>query len=177
MKENWKSIKGYAGLYEVSDLGNVRSLKCGKVRVLKPSISHNGYYLVNLYKDGESKSFYVHSLVVTAFKGPIPAGMQVNHINEDKTDNRLENLEIVTAKQNCNHGTRNERMAKAKSKELKLTHAKSCAKYTFTNIREASAFFSYKNKDTVGTLISNARKRGENFINIRHKKYYFSQSL
>lgn len=188
MKENWLKIKGYDG-YEVSDLGRVRSLnynRTGETRLLKPGLGKNGYLIVVLCKNRKQKVFYVHKLVVEAFIGPIPKGKVVNHLNEIKTDNRLENLEITTYKKNNNHGTRNERAAKALSKsllgnangakELKLTNAKTSAKYAFSSSVEASAFFSYKHKCTVGALISDARKRGENFINIRQEKYYFSQS-
>lgn len=187
INECWKPVVGFEGIYEVSDLGNVRSLNynhTGKVKLLSPSIN-KGYYQVGLYKNGKQKHFSVHTLVITAFRGPIPAGMQVNHLNENKLDNRLSNLEVVTAKQNLNWGTRNERAGKAISKalkgntngnkELKLTHAKSCAKYTFSNSYGASEFFGYKNKTRIGSFISLARKQGENFINIRGEKHYFSQ--
>lgn len=177
IKENWKSVVGFEGLYEVSDLGRVRSLNylgnTGKAKVLSPW-SCRGYLRLGLYKDGKKKQFLVHTLVITAFRGPIPAGMQVNHRNEDKRDNRLVNLEVVTAKQNINHGTRNERAAKAKSKEVKLTHTKSCGKYTFPSSYIASEFFGFKSKRQVGTLISHARQRGENWITLRGEKYYFA---
>lgn len=183
LKEIWKPIKGYQD-YEVSDLGNVRSLKYGKVKLLKPGISR-GYYHVNLWKNGKVKNLLVHRLVVETFIGKIPKGQVVNHINEDKSDNRLSNLEIVTQKENQNHGTRNERIAKANSKaligntnsakQLKLTNAKTCGKYTFSNSYEASEFFGYLCKTQIGTYISSARKRGENFIKIFGEKHYFVQ--
>lgn len=189
MKENWLKIKGYDG-YEVSDLGRVRSLNylgnTGKVKVLKLVDTRNGYLVVNLCKNGKPKKFLVHRLVVEAFIGPIPRGMVVNHLNEIKTDNRLVNLEITTYKKNNNHGTRNERIAEANSKsqlgntnankELQLTHATTCAKYTFSNSYEASTFFGFKSKTHVGALISQARKCGEKFIKIKGEKHYFSQA-
>lgn len=115
INECWKSVPGYEN-YEVSDLGNVRSLDynhTGEVKAMKPESTKQGYLRVALSKNGKTKRFSVHTLVITTFRGPIPPGMQVNHINENKKDNRLVNLEIVTAKQNSNHGTRNERVAKA----------------------------------------------------------------
>lgn len=120
VKENYKAVPGYEGLYEVSDLGNVRSLKFSKVKILKPIPSNRGYLFVELCNNGERKRFYVHRLVVTVFIGPIAPGLQINHLNEDKSDNRLENLEVVTPKQNVNYGTRNERIGKANSKQLNL---------------------------------------------------------
>lgn len=175
MKENWLKIKSYKG-YEVSDLGRVRSLKNGKVRVLKPQDNGIGYLQVVLCKNGKRKSFYIHRLVYETFIGPIPKGMVVNHLNEDKRDNRLVNLEVTTQKQNCNYGTRNERAGKSLSKELKLTHAKSCAKYTFSSSVEASSFFGYRTRTQIGVYIFKARQRGENFIKIRREKYYFLQA-
>lgn len=174
MQERWKLIPGYEG-YQVSDLGRVRSLnynRTGKVRLLNPLFVSSGYYQVILFKDKKKKQLYIHRLVVTAFRGPIPPGMVVNHINEIKTDNRLSNLEICTVAQNNNYGTRNERL----SKELQLTNTKTFAKYTFSSSCEASAFFSYKRKNTVGTLICKARQRGQNFINLRGIRYFFSQA-
>lgn len=179
IKERWCAIKGYEGKYEVSDLGNVRSLnygRSGKIKVLSPAIK-KGYLNVILYKKGEKrKMFRVHRLVVTAFIGPIPKGMVVNHINENKLDNRLSNLEICTVTQNINHGTRNERLAKAKNKQLDLIEADwPYTELTFSSSCEAGLWFGYRTKHAVGCYISRARKRGENFINLRGTKYFFAQ--
>lgn len=150
----------------------MRSLWYGRIKVLKPAIN-KGYLQVELRKDGKRKGFLVHRLVVTSFIGPIPKGMEVNHINEDKRDNRLENLELVTHKENINFGTRNERVAK----QIDLLEADwPYTELRFKSTQEVSAFFGYKHKETVGDYISKARKRGRNFINLRKKKYFFSQA-
>jgi len=119
--EYWKPVPGYEGLYWVSDLGNVKSLNynhTGEEQILRPRKGTGGYLKVLLCKNGKKKNCYVHRLVWEAFNGPIPKGMQINHLNEDKTDNRLENLSLMTPKQNLNYGTRNVRAAKTKSKKV-----------------------------------------------------------
>lgn len=103
--EIWRNIKNYEGLYQVSNLGRVRSLKYNKVKLLKTNINSDGYYNVKLYKDGVTKSFRVHRLVWETFNGDIPEGMQVNHINEIKTDNKIENLNLLTPRENHTWGT------------------------------------------------------------------------
>ena len=65
-----------------------------------------GYLLVNLYRDGKPRNFLVHRLVAMAFLGGIPRGMQVNHKDGDKKNNRLENLEVVTQEENRAHAMR-----------------------------------------------------------------------
>lgn len=94
--EIWKDIIGYEGLYQVSDIGNVRSLNWRNTQQVKNLYlkSHNkGYKQVELCNHGNRKMFTVHRLVATAFL-PNPLNKSVvNHINEDKTDNRVCNLE------------------------------------------------------------------------------------
>ena len=120
-REVWKPIPGYEGLFAVSNLGEVKSLnyrRTGKEQILKPGKDRKGYLFVGLFKDRKQKLFKVHRLVWIAFNGPIPEGMQVNHINEDKQDNRLENLNLMTPSENNNWGTRNRRSAKSRSKKV-----------------------------------------------------------
>lgn len=116
--EIWKDIKGFEGLYQVSNLGRVKSLEridaLGhrlEEKILKPQLDGR-YYQVCLCKQSIVKKYRVHRLVWEAFNGQIPEGLQVNHINEVKTDNRLSNLNLMTAKENTNWGSRNERISK-----------------------------------------------------------------
>ena len=99
--EQWRDIDGHDGIYQVSDLGRVRSLKFGKVRVLRPGKTKDGYLRVDLYRNGKYKHSLVHRLVAQAF---IPnddnSKTQINHKNEVKTDNRVSNLEYCTAQYN-----------------------------------------------------------------------------
>lgn len=109
MKEIWQNIPDFEGEYQSSNLGRIKSTKFGKEKILKSGRNNWGYLSVSLCKNGKQKNYLVHRLVWMAFHGVIPEGMQINHINEVVWDNRLENLELVTCKENNNWGTANER--------------------------------------------------------------------
>lgn len=113
-KEIWMPVLDYEDLYVVSNYGVIKRLpkkySTPNVRVLSCGKNKGGYLIACLRKDKIPKSYYVHRLVWEAFNGPIPEGMQVNHINEDKTDNRLDNLNLLSQKENLNWGTRNKRI-------------------------------------------------------------------
>lgn len=102
--ENWKKIKGYTH-YEVSDLGRVRNTKTGVF--LKPQVQAVGYKFVNLYNNGKMRSWYVHRLVALHFIDNPNGWPQINHKDEDKLNNRVENLEWCTCYYNVNYGRRN----------------------------------------------------------------------
>lgn len=105
MSEIWKPVVGYEGLYEVSNTGKVRSLNYlgkGIVKVLRPS-NTNGYLQVWLSKNGKRKICYVHRLVAETFLDNPNSLPVVNHRNEKKSDNRVENLEWCTQKYNVHY--------------------------------------------------------------------------
>ena len=127
--ETWKNIKGYEGLYQVSNMGRVKGLerkvrhwrggeRIQKERILKPIADRCGYQVVNLHTGGKQKKFAVHRLVCEAFCENPENKPEVNHINENKTDNRASNLEWCTRIENVNHGTRNKRSGKTQSKPV-----------------------------------------------------------
>jgi hypothetical protein len=114
MEEIWKDITGYEGLYQVSNLGRIKSLKriaerknsrCIKVGgiILKPSRSNIGYLFVVPRKNGVPHTLYIHKLVANAFIPNPESKPQVNHINGVKTDNKVDNLEWCTQSENIKH--------------------------------------------------------------------------
>ena len=112
--EVWKDIEGYEGLYQVSTCGNIKSLakprkngngRCyiQKEKLLKQSFTSTGYKKVELYKDGKRKSFKVHRLVAIAFIPNPDNKPEVNHIDGNKINNNIDNLEWVTSSENTIH--------------------------------------------------------------------------
>ena len=125
----WKPIKGYEGSYEVSNRGDVRSI--GRVnaygryqaeRILKKN-PHKGYVKVALYKNGYTKWHLIHRLVAEAFLGECPEGCEVNHIDENRQNNNVENLEYITHAENVRHGNGNKRRSLANINHAKLSTA------------------------------------------------------
>ena len=109
--EEWKPIPGYEGLYEVSNWGRVKSYKYNSDgRILSPGKNTNGYYMVNLWKDGKVKMRTIHRLVATAFI-PNPSKLPIiNHRDENKQNNHVTNLEWCDHSYNNSYGTRMQRI-------------------------------------------------------------------
>lgn len=114
MREEWRDIENYKGLYQVSNMGNIKSLertvwnnsrgyRTVKERILKPRKNSCGYLQVNLCKDGKIKQYCIHKLVAQAFIQFVPeadTSYEIDHRNTEKTDNRVSNLCFVTSSQN-----------------------------------------------------------------------------
>lgn len=111
MIETWHPIAEFEGRYEVSDLGRVRAIKANSSKVLAPILDKYGYVKVCLTKDGKQYNRTVHRLVALAFIENPNDKPQINHKDEIKTNNRVDNLEWSTSKENNNHGTRNKRIS------------------------------------------------------------------
>ena len=104
-KEIYKDIKNYEGLYKISLQGNVFSLISNKK--LKPNLNKNGYYQINLYKNTNIKCFYIHRLVALHFIPNLLNKSQVNHIDGNKLNNHIDNLEQCTVSENNQHACDN----------------------------------------------------------------------
>ena len=174
MSENevWKDVVGYEGLYKVSNKGNVysverknsRSRKIGG-RTLKPTNS-SSYLKLFLYKNGMRKNKYVHRLVAEAFIPNHNKYLEINHKDEDTTNNHVENLEWCTREHNINHGTRTKKATQKLSKRVKAVNVETGEVITFSSTAEArnKGYFAvtyacrgiYKSWDT-GKLIGDGR--------------------
>ena len=131
MEEIWLPIKGFECLYEVSSFGRVRNLnykRTGQTRVLSP-YENKGYLQVDLCKNGKRKSYSVHRLVAEAFLPNWFDEPQVNHRDENKHNNHIDNLEWCTATYNNNYGTHNERVS---SKNTNGKQSKQVLQFTKT---------------------------------------------
>lgn len=124
MEEIWKEIKGYEELYQVSNLGRVKSLdrvisnRNYKGKLLKSSKTKGGYLQVSLWKENKLKRCYIHRLVAEAFL-PNPLNLPcVNHKDENKTNNHVENLEWCSYEYNNRYGTRTEKITKTMNKPV-----------------------------------------------------------
>ena len=150
MKEEvWQDIKGFEGYYQVSNMGRAKSLertvengrgyyKTVPEKILKVYDNGRGYLFVQLCKDGKVKNCFVHRLVADAFCENPSGYKEINHINEDKSDNRAENLEWCDRAYNIKYGTRNQRMAEKRGKAVISINKISGLILEFPSISEAS---------------------------------------
>ena len=131
--EEWKDIEGYEGLYKVSNLGRIYSTISGKV--LKKSLHKTGYRVVSLHKDMKTVVCYVHRLVANAFLPKEEGYYEINHKDEDKSNNAVDNLEWCDRQYNVAYGTGRKRAGESIGKPVVLENA-----LLFHSVREASRF-------------------------------------
>ena len=158
MNEEWRDIKGYEGKYQVSNLGRVKSLKDKynnyREKILKPG-NYRGYLYVNLCKEGKSKRFHVHRLVAIHFISNSNTYPQVNHKDENPSNNRVDNLEWCTTKYNINYGTHNKGFKNPKAHKVQcITTGK-----VFNCIQEASEYY-YINRNCITACCVGRQKTG-----------------
>ena len=105
--EEWRDVEGYEGLYQVSNMGRIRSLRYGRTYIVKNQHNDRGYCYISLHKNGKGKHYFVHILVAKAFIANPEGKKQVNHIDANKSNNCVENLEWVTQEENLQHAYKN----------------------------------------------------------------------
>lgn len=141
--EEWKDIKGYEEIYQISTKGRIKSKGNSfsrKEKEIKQTKTKSGYYTVGLHKGGKVKRYRVHRLVAETFIDNPFNLPEVNHIDENKANNEMTNLEWCTHKENCNHGTRNNRMAETNINNPKRSKPILCIEknVVYPSIHEAS---------------------------------------
>lgn len=168
MIEIWKDIPGYEGLYQISNYGNVRSMnynkKVGNIKELKPNTTRDGYLEVHISKDSKRRYFLIHRLVAQAFIDNPDNKPQVNHIDGDKSNNNVSNLEWVTNGENQRHaydnGLKSARGAyEANRKPVRcVTTGKE-----FNSIKEAALYYNIKSDSKICNCCKKQQKYAGKF--------------
>lgn len=151
MEEIWKDIIGYEGLYQVSDLGRVKSLKFGKEKILKPQLCNCKYLVVGMYTKNRFSTKTIHRMVAMAFIDNPEQKPQVDHINGDRTDNRANNLRWVTRLENVRNPITINRIRNAVTATNKKKIGKPFSDEHRRNLSE-SLKKSPKNRGRIGAL-------------------------
>lgn len=163
MKEIWKDVKGYEGLYQVSSLGKIKKMRfinnvCNieKEKIRKLNI-RNGYYIVQLSKNRNRKSYQVHRLVAEAFIPNVENKPFINHKDYNRLNNNVDNLEWCTQKENVNWSICNMK------KRKKTTHSNTGEKYISYRKENKTYRITIDKKEYVScnTLLEAIKKRDE----------------
>lgn len=166
--EEWKAIPGYEGFYEASSFGRIRSLprsvktRHGGIakkngRILKPSKNSCGYVNYGLSKNGSQKTCSGHILVATAFLGDKPVGFVVDHIDRDKSNNCLKNLEYVSSAENVWRGELGKLRSSRWSKHRFVSFNKRTGKW-LAQIRRNGKFLRSQNLDTEEEAVRESKR-------------------
>ena len=176
MKEIWKDIIGFEGIYEISNLGRIRRIKTG--RILSTRRSDGWYITVTLYKDKKRYGKSLHRLVAETFV-PNPYNLpEVNHIDEDKINNRADNLEFCDRKYNVNYGTIKDRIRNTRLKnghineEYSRLDKKSYGKKYYQEHKEDRIEYGKKYREEHKEYFKKYREEHKEELKEKRKKYY-----
>ena len=170
MKEDWKDVKGYEGLYQVSSMGNVKSLR--RKRFIHQHDTSNGYMQVHLWKGGKAEYLYVHRLVANAFiNRKCAEDLHVNHKDENRKNNSSANLEWCTNKYNHAYGN-----YRAKQFEAKRLNGKN--KYVFQFSKDGNLLMKYRSMHHAERITGVLRKdiKAASDSGTLKKDYYWTLS-
>ena len=175
MMEEWRAVPGYEGLYEVSNKGNVRNVR--RNTLLRLPKTNKGYIRVCLCKNGKIYGKFVHRLIAQAFL-PNPDNLpQVNHLDEDKSNNCVDNLEWCDGKYNVNYGTRNIRAKETAIKNgyytglSKKEYMKEYREKNSEKNREYMREYREKNKEKIREYMREYREKNKEKIREQSREY------
>ena len=157
-KEIWKDIEGYEGLYQISNLGRIR-----KYIILRQFLSHKGYLTTQLSKENKSKTFLVHRLVAKTFIPKIDGKNQINHKDGNKINNKVENLEWCTQKENINYSQKINSSYNDRNKEVQQFDKNNKLLATYKSISDASRITGIK-VSSISYSANGQRKTGGGYI-------------
>ncbi len=166
MKEIWKDVQNFEGLYQVSNLGRIKSFRkstkygCQNEYILKPSIANNGYAQVTLYNNTARHKFLVHRLIASAFI-PNPDNLpQINHKDENRLNNCVSNLEWCTAEYNNAYGTARLRAVDTRSKPIEQLSFDGNVLAVYRSARIASQILGIRKGTLVNAINAHTQCQG-----------------
>ena len=162
-KEIWKDIVGYEGLYQISSFGNVRRLWKSKPILCKPSSDSHGYKQIVLTKDKKRKSYKVHRLVALAFIDNPNNYEEINHKDESKINNKIDNLEWCDHIYNSNYGTRGYRCTKHFCKKVQQIDMNGNIVRIYNSMQNAEKETNIKNQN-ISKCCRNKQKTAGGYI-------------
>ena len=165
MKEIWKDIIGFEGIYEISNLGRIRRIKTG--RILSTRRSDGWYITVTLYKDKKRYGKSLHRLVSEAFIPNPDILPEVNHRDEDKTNNRVDNLEWCDRSYNNNYGTIKDRI-----RDTKLKNGHINEEYSGLDKKSYGKKYYQDHKEEIKEYNKKYREEHKEELKEKRKKYY-----
>ena len=156
MQEIWKDVVGYEGIYQVSNTGKVRNIRG---YILSPADNGNGYLRFSLYKSKKVCSTqYLHRLIAEAFIPNPDKLSEINHKDENKKNNNIDNLEWVTHVENCNYGTRIQRYSEKALKPVKQIDSNGKTLAVYPGVIKATRALGLNSKSAITNCIAGRSK-------------------
>lgn len=162
-KEIWKDIPNYEGLYQVSNLGYIKKIWKSKDTICKPSFDSHGYKQIVLTKNNKRKLYKVHRLVALAFINNPNNYEELNHKDENKTNNEVSNLEWCDRKYNCNYGNRNYKCTRHRLHRIAQYNKQNDLVGEYPSLKEAEKITGIKYQN-ISSCCRNIKKSAGGYI-------------